>query len=382
MARTVIGLGDAKAVKKYSAFLAVDVPRVSYFGRKFMGEGEDSGMPIQRLTHLENDAGELITYDLSLQLTMQPVEGDDYLEGKEDKLKFYTDQVYIDQMRGGVNSGGKMTRKRTLHDLRKIARKRQTEWWARVFDELFFMYLSGSRGSNTGFLFPTTYTSGFAGNSFSTPDTAHNLQAATATTAGTINVADYMTVASIEQAAAVASMMGGETAEVPMIQPVKIEGEDHMVCIMNGWQEYAMRTATTTGGWLDIQKALATMDGAAKSPICKGGLGMIAGVVLHKSKGILQVTTGAAGTYIGTATSTSGWSIARALVLGQQAAVCAFGSPGTGLRFDWHEETRDNGNEVIISSSSIFGVKKTTFNGVDFGVIALDTAAYVLKSGI
>ena len=60
MAQTIIGLNDAKAVKRYSGFLAVDVPRESYFGRKFMGDGADSSMPIQRLTQLENDAGEQI----------------------------------------------------------------------------------------------------------------------------------------------------------------------------------------------------------------------------------------------------------------------------------------------------------------------------------
>jgi hypothetical protein len=83
MAKTIIGLNDAKAVKRYSGLLAVDVARTSYFGRKFMGEGPESSMPIQRLTELENDAGEYISYDLNMQLKMQPVEGDDTLEGKE-----------------------------------------------------------------------------------------------------------------------------------------------------------------------------------------------------------------------------------------------------------------------------------------------------------
>jgi hypothetical protein len=70
---------------------------------------------------------------------------------------------------------------------------------------------------------------------------------------------------------------------------------------------------------------------------------------------------------------------ARSLFLGSQAAVMAFGSPGTNLRFDWNEETRDNGDKVIISTSSIFGVKKVTFTtpagAQDFGVFSLDTAA-------
>jgi hypothetical protein len=64
--------------------------------------------------------------------------------------------------------------------------------------------------------------------------------------------------------------------------------------------------------------------------------------------------------------------------MGAQAGVVAFGSPGTNLRFDWFEETRDNGDKVVISTSSIFGCKKTTFTtesgAQDFGIFALDTA--------
>ena len=181
MAKTIIGLNDAKAVKRYSAFLAVDVGRKSYFNKKFMGVGVEAQTPIQMLPHLENDAGENITYDLVMQLRMQPVEGDNTLEGQEEDLKFYTDSVYIDQARGGVNTGGRMTRKRTIHDLRKIARARQGEWWARIFDELLFLYLSGgfrtsSSGAasfaNTDYTYATGYA-GFANNSFYAPDTEH-----------------------------------------------------------------------------------------------------------------------------------------------------------------------------------------------------------------
>ena len=84
MARTIVGLGDPKAVKRYSAFLAVDVGRESYFNRKFMGYGVEAQTPIQTLMQLESDSGETITYDLVMQLRMQPVEGDNILEGKEE----------------------------------------------------------------------------------------------------------------------------------------------------------------------------------------------------------------------------------------------------------------------------------------------------------
>ncbi|OPY05806.1 MAG: hypothetical protein A4E61_00170 [Syntrophorhabdus sp. PtaB.Bin184] len=358
MARTIIGLNDSKAVKKYSGFLARDIGRTSYFGRKFMGDGEESLMPIQRLTHLENDAGEQITYDLVMQLKMKPVEGDDILEGKEEDLKFYTDQVYIDQMRAGVNTGGRMTRKRTIHQLRPIAKKRQSEYWARVFDELFFMYLSGARGANTEFVFELDYT-GFANNAFTAPDADHLIYGGDATAKDDVDEDDKMSLKEIDRAVAYAKMMGGGTQEVPKMVPVLIEGEKHYVCVMNPWQVFDMRTNANTGQWLDIQKAAAAAEGKS-NPIFKGSLGMYNNVVLHEHEGVIRFTDYGTGTV----------EAARALFLGAQAAVVAFGSPGSGLRFDWHEEARDNGNQAVISTASIFGIKKTTFNGKDFGVMA------------
>lgn len=363
MARTIIGLNDPKAVKKYSSFLAVDSPKHSFFTSKMMGEGVDSGMPITRLTELENDAGDTITFDLSMQLKQQPIEGDNVQEGSEEDLTFYTDQVWIDQMRAGVNTGGKMTRKRTLHDLRKIARKRQAEWWGRVFDEVLFIYLSGARGVNAGFILPTTYT-GRANNSLSVPDADHLVMPGS-TAKATLASTDKMTVALVDKAVAVAQMMGGETSEIPALQPIKINGEDHFTMVMNPWQARDMRADTGAAGWMEIQKALMNSVGE-KSPILKGGLGMHNSVVLQQHKSVIRFSDYGSGANV---------AAARALFLGEQAGAIAFGSPGTGFRFDWYEESRDNGNQAVISTSCIWGCKKTTFNGVDFGVMAVDTAA-------
>jgi len=364
MAKTIIGLNDPKAVQKYSAFLAVDTARISYWNKKFMGKGEESPTPVQMLPHLENDAGEKISFDLSVQLKMEPVEGDDTLEGQEEDLNFYTDNVYIDQLRGGVNTGGRMTRKRTIHNLRKIARKRQSEWWGRVFDELFFMYCSGTRGINADYIFRTSYA-GFAGNAFAAPDSEHLMYGGSATSKATIAATDKFDLGLIDKAKAEATMMGGGVQETPQIQPIMIDGEEHYCVVMNPWQEYDVRTNANTGQWLDIQKAAASAEGR-NNPIFKGALGMYNDVILHSHKGVIRFDDYGAGANVGAA---------RALFLGRQAMVCAFGSAGSGLRFDWHEESRDNGNQAVITTSTICGIKKTQFNSKDFGVISLDTAA-------
>ena len=262
-----------------------------------------------------------------------------------------------------------MTRKRTVHDLRKIARRRQSEWWSRIFDELFFMYLAGpTPGAATGFqnpgwVFPNTYT-GFANNSLQAPDASH-IMYGDGTTKATLTSGGKMTRNLVERAATKAETMGGGTEEAPQLQPIMIEGEEHFVLVMHTYQAYDLRIESGDGGWLEIQKAAASAEGK-NNPIFKGGLGMLANVVLHKHKNVLRFTDYGAGANV---------AAGRALFLGEQAGVCAFGSPGTNLRFDWHEESRDNGNQAVITSGSIFGVKKVRFNNKDYGVIAIDAAA-------
>ena len=368
MAQTVVGVGDPLAIKKFGAFTAVDVARKSYWNKKFMGVGPEAETPIQTLLNLENDAGDTITYDLFMQIKGAPTEGDKILRGNEEDLKRYTDSISIDQARHGVNTGGKMTRKRTIHDLRKIARARLTDWWARLFDELFFMYLSGKRGTNNDYILGTDYI-GFAGNALVPPDSQHIMYGGAATSKASLVATDKFDLKLIDRAQTRASTMGGGTQGVPRIQPCSIDGESRFVVVMHDFQEFDLRTNTATGQWLDIQKAAATSEGR-NSPIFKGNCGMYNKTVLQTHEATILDNTYGAGANV---------SSARALFMGRQAAVVSFGSTGSGLRFDWTEEKEDRGNQVVISTGAIFGIKKTAFtiDGVsrDFGVMALDTAA-------
>jgi N4-gp56 family major capsid protein len=160
--------------------------------------------------------------------------------------------------------------------------------------------------------------------------------------------------------------MGGGTGGTPKIQPILINGEKHFVFLMNPWQVFDLRQTTGGAGWLDIQKAAAAAEGR-KNPIFQGGLGMYNNVVLHEHQAVIQFHGGAA--------SPQTVDCARGLFMGVQAAVIAFGSKGNGLRFGWYEEERDSGNQVVISTHSIFGISKVQFNAKDFGIMAIDTAA-------
>ncbi|PUE08997.1 N4-gp56 family major capsid protein [Limnohabitans sp. T6-5] len=369
MARTIVGVNDPKAVKKWAGLLAYDTSQKSYWNQRFMARGAEAEVPIQILTDLESDAGEQISYDLLAELKMAPVEGEDILEGKEEGQKFYTDQIYIDQARAGVNTGGRMTRKRTLHDLREKAKRQQSGWWARLMDELTFIYLSGKRGINANFLLPLGYQ-GRAGNALVAPDSNHTLYGNTATAFNNLTTADKFDLRMIDRAKTKADSQGGGATGIPVLQPCKIDGNETFVCVMHTFQEDDLRSNTTAGQWVDIQKAAAAAEGR-NSPLFKGSLGMYRGVIMHSHRNVIRDNTAGAGGNV---------ESARALFLGSQAGVMAFGSPGTNLRYDWHEETRDNGDKVVISTSAIFGIKKVTFStdtqgAQDFGLFSMDTAA-------
>lgn len=369
MARTVVGVNDAKAVKRFAGLIAYDVSHKSYWNARFMARGAEAEVPIQILTDLESDAGEQIAYDLLAELRMAPVEGEDILQDKEEAQKFYTDTVYIDQARCGVNVGGRMTRKRTLNNLREKAKRQQSNWWAQFFDQLLFIYLSGARGINANFLLPLGYT-GRASNALVSPDTYHTLYGNVATAFNNIAATDKFDLRLVDRAKTKADSQGGGATGIPVLQPCMIDGNETFVCVMHTFQEDDLRSNTSTGQWLDIQKAAATAEGR-NSPLFKGTLGMYRGCILHSHRNVIRFNTAGAGGNV---------EAARALFLGSQAGVVAFGSPGTNLKFDWNEETRDNGDKVVITTNSIFGVKKVTFNydgtgAQDFGVYSLDTAA-------
>lgn len=134
--RTLIGVGDPQAVKKWATSMAVAINKGSYFARKFIGEGKSARLPVQRIDDIASGAGDEVTVDLLMPMNMEPVIGDEVLDGKEQPLKYFTDRLRIDQVRGGADLGSRMTKKRTLRDIRQDAKRVNTDWWKRLLDEL------------------------------------------------------------------------------------------------------------------------------------------------------------------------------------------------------------------------------------------------------
>lgn len=362
--QTVTGVNDAKAVKRWSSQLAIDYAKTLYFTR-FTGSGDNN--IIEEKVELGEDAGDKITFDLSMRMREKPTFGDERIEGKEEALTFYTDEVFIDQMRKGASAGGRMTRKRTLHDYRKIAKARVSEYAAEWMDEIHFIYLSGdvNLAANNA---DSLVDAAFAGNPIQAPDASHLVYGGAATSKATLVAGDKMTLGTVDKLVAKAKMMNSQNPDAVSMRPVKVNGSDHFVLLMSAWQEYDLRQSTGDTSWTKIQQAAATAEGR-NNPIFKGGLGMASNVVLHTHTNVRNFSDYGAGGNV---------AASRALFLGRQAGVVAYGTAGS-TRMSWVEKLLDADNEVAIYCGMIAGMKKTRFNGLDFGVMAVDTAAAPLS---
>ncbi|MDO8415493.1 MAG: N4-gp56 family major capsid protein [Agitococcus sp.] len=360
MPATTIAFGDPKAQKRWSDVLSHDVNTESYF-EKFTGKGMNN--IIQRKTDLEAGAADRVSFDLSVRLRQAPTYGDNRVEGKEEQLRFFSDEVNIDQVRHAVSCGGQMTQQRTAHDLREVAREKLTGYFAQILDEYIFMYLSGARGVNEDFIESTAFA-GFANNSLQAPDSDHILYGVVGGSKATLTSSDKMTSAVVERTVNKARMMQARNPQSANMVPVSNGASKQYVMVMSEDQAYDMRNADTNG-WAKYQAAAAAAEGR-NNPIFRGGLGLINDTVLHSHRNAVRFSDYGA---------SSNLPAARALFMGRQAAVIAYGSNKTGMKYNWKEETADFGNEPKVASGFIAGIKKTRFNGKDFGVVSVDTYA-------
>ncbi|WP_027178774.1 N4-gp56 family major capsid protein [Maridesulfovibrio bastinii] len=355
MADTEFGLNDPLAVQRWSNSLAVEAAKKQYFN-KFMGEGDDSLIKVKK--ELEKGKGDKITVGLRMKLSGDGVEGDNTIEGTaaEEALTFFNDKLTIDQRRKGTRVAGKMTEQRVPYNLRKESRDALSIWFAEDSDEQIMMYLAGARGINADFHVPTSFT-GRADNALQVPDAGHIIYGGDATGKANIDAADLMALGLVEKLVAKA-----ETSN-PMMLPFLVDGEKKFVLLMHTYQAYALRTSTSENDWLEIQKAVGLR--GPKNNIYKNALGEYSDVIMHKHRNVIRFSDYGAGGDV---------SAARALFLGAQAGMIAFGGSTKKNRYSWNEETDDRGNKLAVTAGCIYGVKKSRYNSKDFGVIAVDTA--------
>jgi len=323
--------------------------------------------PIVVLNDLTKSEGDTVGYDLYMQITGRATFGDDNLEGNLESLDAYSDEITINQVRKGVDVGGRMTNKKTVNDQRAIAQQKLTEWFAQFVDQTVFTNLAGKRGINPFVLAKNVDYAVKDTHSFEDYDADHIVYGGAATSKESLTAADKMTLGLIDKLIVKATTEGGDADKKVRLTPLDKNGEDAFIMLLHPYQEHDLRADAGTAGWLEIQKAAAGADGQ-KSPIFKQNLGEYRGVHFKKHKHVvLDDTYGAAGNV----------QTARAAFMGRQALVMAFGNASSAnLRADWTEKKTDvDDNKCAISGRMMFNAKRPRFNGQDVNSYAVDTAA-------
>lgn len=354
MATTTYGVNDTLSNKLWAKKLTAEALKQTWFG-KFMGSSPNSMIHVK--TEPSKAAGDKVTFGLRMQLAGDGVTEAQILQGNEESLTTYADSIYINELMHAVRVKNETSidAQRVPFNLRDEAKDGLRDWFANRFDTVMMYHLAGYT--------PIT-DSRYTGNNTITAPSSGRKVFATGSADETVqaDTTKVFTLAMIDKCV--------ETAKTatPLIRPIKVDGEDKYVMFVHPYQVYDMRTSTTTGQWLDIQKAAMTGGNVSKNPIYTGALGEYNNVVLHESVRVpngVHSSTGAAQT-----------STRRAIFCGAQAGAIAYGQKySEGANYKWVEDLFDYERELGVSAQTIWGIKKTVFNSTDFGTITATTYA-------
>jgi N4-gp56 family major capsid protein len=353
MATTEYPVGHPLAVKLWSRKLLREALKQTWL-YKFMGEGTDNIIQIK--TETSKSAGDRITVGLRMLLTGAGVSGDGTLEGNEEALTTYSDNIFIDQLRHAVRSAGKMTEQRVPFSVREEARAGLQDWWSDRLDTWGFNQLCGYTVQTDTRYTGLQATIAPSSGRILVPDAANTSH----TNEVSLSTTQTFQLSYIDRAVTIA-----KTAS-PLIRPIKYKGGEYFVMFLHPNQTYQLRTDATSGRitWYDAQKARVQGGEMDDNGIFNGALGMYNGVVLHESTRITN----------GVNSSSALTNVRRAVLCGAQAGMFAFGRNQTdGEKPNWYEELFDYGNQLGVAGGMIAGCKKSVFNSTDFGTIVVST---------
>ncbi|MDO9381838.1 MAG: N4-gp56 family major capsid protein [Hyphomicrobiaceae bacterium] len=360
MSTTSFGVNDAMA-KKLWAKQTITAERDTLEIEPLIGEDENS--IIQEKTDTAKEGGDKITFSLRTRLAQKGITEGQKAIGNAEALTHYSDSVIINELGAnvGVKSKNTIDTQRVPFNLREQAKDGLVEWWTERKTVSFFNQVCGYTPANTeGATSGAVYT-GF--NTVSAPTATRLVRAAAAASDQAITSNDTFTLQLIDKAVEMASTGNN------IVRPLK--GEHKYVVYLDPAQVTSLRTNTATGSWVDYAKQAMAGGKIKDNPLYTGAIGEYNSCILRKSQDVSQGVNGSTGAAIST--------VRRAVLLGCQAAMLAYGnSKSGGTTYRWSEEMLDHDRELEVSAWAMWGMKKTVFNSVDFGTITI--ASYAARA--
>ncbi|TBG78615.1 N4-gp56 family major capsid protein [Rhizobium leguminosarum] len=361
MSVTTFGVNDALANKLWSKKLAVEVSKATAIAPLI---GTSSSSIIQLKDETQKAAGDKVTFGLRTQLIGDGVSEGETQEGNEEALTTYSDAIFINELSHAVRVKNDQTidAQRVPFSLRTEANDGLTDWYADRMSMMAFIQWGGYTAPTMAFEGRTVTLTGkhYGFNAPTAPSTNRIVRAAAAANDESLTSADVFTLDLIDKAVEKAKLAN------PKIRPVRINGENKYVMYLHTTQVTDLRTNTSTGQWLDITKAV--YQGSKQSnPIYDGSLGEYNNVILREAEHVVPGVNSSTGAQITT--------VRRAVLLGAQSAVAAFGMKTAPDKYKRVEELFDYQRELGVSVQTVLGMKKTVFNSEDFSTVVVSTYA-------
>ena len=413
MPQSRVASGSALAVKYYSVGLFTEAVRRRTFGRALTGPVPKQSaadakarrrsmqsthdMPIVQITDLSKAMGEAVSIDLFGLMTGEPIMGDTKAAGTGQPLHMSSMDILINQSRKVADPGGRMSRRRTVHDLRSISRANLADFFARLEDQRCLVHFCGARGTSSGvdWCIPLEASPNFSAimvNEVKPPTRNRRFLAGGATSVTDLSATDVLSLIEIDKWRASLNEM-----ELPP-SPVKIPGDamsmDNPLYLWfvtsRQWHYLEITSSARNNDWRSFLASAQKRAAFSKHPLFMGAMdGMVGiwnGVVIIQTNRAIRWNAGDTVREVQANGSVSNSACAvatdRSFILGGQALGECLGDAGGGDPYpmDWEEEETDGKNALEIFGISVGGKAKVQFTGTDgtvtdFGVMVFDSYA-------
>lgn len=398
LARKVYSVGLFTRVQHAPGFmnlLSGEMPKEGSFAAKSKGQTSPD-YPIVKAGDLAKGAGDTVSIDLFNILTGKPVMGDKRVAGRMMQLTTSSMDVAINQVRGGADSGGRMTQKRTVHNLRSICMAGLQAWMQRYEDQASLVHLAGARGTQATSDWVVPFSTDLEFNEImvnkvQAPTKNRYFAANDATNPGDIGTNDALTLQDIDRI--VTSLR-----ESPVVlQSVKIKGDERAwndplwVMFVTERQWLYLQSRTSQVQWRQaVQNAFERKSAGVKHPLFDAYETIMWNGMLIKrlnryairfdtGSNVVIDTGGSDGLTYTESTVQTAVPVDRAVIVGAQALASAYGKSNSDYFYDWSEEKVDHGNSVEVVCAQMGGKAKVRFKidgaDTDFGCAVVDSYA-------
>lgn len=365
MARTSILPTDPNKRKAWCSTVAQDSAKDLYWARLIGEEGSYSALT--QKTETDKGATDEVVTALVAKFRGPPIREGQKLEGKEFRLQHASHTMRINEFRHGVNIGARIEQTRVGFNLKKQGREKLTDYIREMKEETIVCAMSGARGVGDEIQHLESDYAGYP-NALRAPDPAHYFCGTDGTKVKATLVAGDKLALTTVNALRVKSkkMLGGQPSKAVKMAPIKMAGKKGNVLVTGPEGMQDIRNDTGAQGWFEAQKALIAAIGK-DADFFKGGAGWFNGVLVDETDTFVRFSDYGAGTNI---------PATRSLFLGANAGCVAHGTKGMddGMTINLDEDTADRKHDAILFFEMIFGADKAAFNGMDYGLITVDTA--------